>query len=43
MANQEHIDRLREGVESWNQWREQHPDVQLDLADDDLSEANFVV
>jgi hypothetical protein len=36
MAKQEHVDLLRHGVEDWNQWREKHPGVQVDL-----SGANF--
>jgi hypothetical protein len=31
MANQKHGDVLRQGVEIWNQWREEHPDIQPDL------------
>lgn len=34
MANQEHLDLLRQGVEIWNQWKETHSDV-------DLQGANF--
>ena len=41
MANQEHLAILKQGVETWNQWREEHPDVILDLSDADLSEANL--
>ena len=31
MANQEHIDLLMQGVEVWNKWREEHPEMQPDL------------
>ncbi len=31
MADQEHIDRLRQGVKAWNQWRQKYPDLQPDL------------
>ncbi len=32
MANQEHLDTLKQGVDVWNDWRERHPDVQIDLS-----------
>lgn len=46
MANQEQLALLRQGVDAWNTWREQHPDVQPDLSAAnlsrmDLSEANL--
>lgn len=31
MANQEHLNTIMQGVEVWNQWRAEHPDVPLDL------------
>ncbi len=31
MANQEHLDILKEGIKAWNAWREQHPDIKPDL------------
>ena len=37
MANQEHLDILKQGVEAWNQWRKEHHDIQLDLSEVDLS------
>ncbi len=36
MANLEHIERLKRGVEQWNEWRRQHQDVWLDLHEADL-------
>jgi uncharacterized protein YjbI with pentapeptide repeats len=37
MANQEHLDILKQGVEVWNKWRQEHPEVKPDLSDADLS------
>ena len=37
MANQEHLDTLKQGVQVWNEWREKHPDVCPDLTGADLS------
>ena len=31
MANPEHVEILKQGVEVWNQWREENPDVRPDL------------
>ncbi len=36
MANPEHLKILKQGVEVWNRWREENPDVKIDLI-----EANF--
>jgi hypothetical protein len=41
MANEEHLEKLREGVEAWNQWREKNPDLQPDLRGVDLREAQL--
>jgi uncharacterized protein YjbI with pentapeptide repeats len=41
MANQEHLDILNQGVEVWNQWRQEHTDVEPDLSEADLSDANL--
>ena len=46
MANPEHLAKLKEGVEAWNQWRRQNsairPDLRrADLQETDLFEANF--
>jgi uncharacterized protein YjbI with pentapeptide repeats len=39
LANPEHLARLKEGVEPWNQWREQNPNIEPDLSKADLSGA----
>ena len=46
MANPEHLAKLKEGVEAWNQWRVENPEVEPDLAKanfygDDLVGANL--
>jgi uncharacterized protein YjbI with pentapeptide repeats len=41
MANQEHLDIIKQGVKAWNQWRREHPEVQPDLSGTDLSDANL--
>ena len=51
MANQEHLDILKQGVEVWNRWREEHPEVKpnlggaglkgAELAGANLSESNL--
>jgi len=35
MANQEHLDVLKQGKDAWNQWRKEH----VDLTEVDLSKA----
>jgi hypothetical protein len=46
MANQDHLDILKQGVDVWNQWRKDHPDIQPNLSaaylrETDLRRANF--
>jgi Pentapeptide repeats (8 copies) len=41
MANLEHLAKLREGVETWNAWREENPDVEIDLSRANLYAANM--
>ena len=41
MANEEHLEILKQGVEKWNEWREANPDVQPDLIEADLIGANL--
>lgn len=41
MANQEHIERLKQGVESWNRWREESREIQPDLREATLSRADL--
>jgi uncharacterized protein YjbI with pentapeptide repeats len=41
MANREHFEKLRQGVEAWNQWRADYPDLKPDLSGANLSRANL--
>lgn len=41
MTKKLHLDLLKEGVVSWNQWREKNPEIQLDLYKANLSGANL--
>jgi uncharacterized protein YjbI with pentapeptide repeats len=36
MANEEHLKILRHGVEVWNQWRKDNPEIEPDLSDAEL-------
>ena len=41
MANPEHLDKLKEGVDVWNAWREDNWEVRPDLSKAILVEANL--
>jgi len=41
MANQEHLDILKQGVEVWNRWRKEHLGIFPDLTFADLSFADL--
>jgi Pentapeptide repeats (8 copies) len=41
MANQEHLDILKQGIDAWNAWRNEHPKIQPDLSTADLYLANL--
>jgi uncharacterized protein YjbI with pentapeptide repeats len=41
MANQDHIEILRKGVNYWNDWRKQHPEIIPDLKGAKLSDSNI--
>lgn len=36
MANEEHLEILKQGVDVWNRWREENPDIKPDLRKADL-------
>jgi hypothetical protein len=41
MANESHLSVLKQGVDAWNQWREQDPSVEPDLLEANLHEADL--
>src|SRR5919109_754383 len=41
MANEEHLARLKQGVEAWNKWREVHPQLRPDLTRATLTRADL--
>ena len=41
MADQQQLDLLRQGVETWNTWRKQHPEKVVDLRGANLKGANL--
>jgi len=41
MSNPDHLAKLNEGVEAWNQWREMNPQIEPDLSYANLSEKNL--
>jgi uncharacterized protein YjbI with pentapeptide repeats len=42
MANQEHLEILRQGVEAWNKWRRSNPELAPDLRGSDLRSVELV-
>ena len=41
MANEEHFAILKQGVEVWNNWREENPEIKPDLSEADLTETDL--
>ena len=41
MANQDHLTTLRAGVDAWNHWRRDHPQITPDLSGAELTGANL--
>jgi hypothetical protein len=41
VAHKEHLERLKQGVDVWNVWREEHPDITIDLRWARLIEADL--
>ena len=42
MANKVHVNKLREGVEAWNSWRAQNPEIEPDLEYSDFTKEMVV-
>ena len=43
MANEEQLRILGQGVDAWNKWRKEHPDIRADFSERGLSGANLSV
>lgn len=41
MANEEHLEILKQGVEQWNKWREENETIKPDLSDANLNKADL--
>ncbi len=41
MANKEQVERLKHGVEGWNKWREENPEIEIDLSEANLGNAKL--
>jgi uncharacterized protein YjbI with pentapeptide repeats len=41
IANEEHVALLKQGVDAWNAWREENPNVLPDLVKANLIRANL--
>jgi len=41
MANEEHLAIIKQGVETWNQWRKENPDIRPDLSGANLSQLDL--
>lgn len=42
-ADGKHLDILKQGVETWNQWRKENPEIRLGLSSADLFEADLIL
>ena len=42
MADQQHLDMLKQGIDAWNAWRSQHPAIEPDFSDADLHEIRLI-
>ena len=41
MANEEHMQRLTQGVNAWNAWRQEYSEIRIDLSRADFSGVNL--
>ncbi len=42
MGNQQHLALLRHGNDTWNPWRQEHPEIQPDLNGANLTETDLI-
>jgi Pentapeptide repeats (8 copies) len=42
MANKEHLQLIKQGVDAWNRWRNEHADIRPDLIEADLVRAELI-
>src|SRR5438552_2036734 len=42
MANQGHVEILRQGKDAWNEWRKQYPDIEPDLSESYYDDAKYI-
>jgi uncharacterized protein YjbI with pentapeptide repeats len=42
MADQEQLARLKQSVRGWNKWREEHPEINIDLTEADFRKNNLI-
>jgi len=41
MANEEHVKILKQGVDVWNKWREENPDIEPDFDESEFRGMNL--
>jgi uncharacterized protein YjbI with pentapeptide repeats len=41
MANDEHVAMLKKGVDAWNAWRDENPNIRPDLSEANIGGANL--
>jgi uncharacterized protein YjbI with pentapeptide repeats len=42
MADQEHLDTLKLGIDKWNKWKKEHPDIEADLSEADFHKTSLI-
>ncbi len=42
MADQEHLDTLKQGIDAWNKWKKEHPDIEADLSEADFHRTSLM-
>ena len=43
MPNEEHLELIKQGVDVWNKWREEHLDIRPDLSEANLRVLGFMI